>query len=307
MLHAHDESVRAHLLEGGFGLEKESLRIDGGGFLAHTPADFADDVHIVRDFSENQVEVNTPVCATPAEAIQSLEHYNGLVQRAIANLPERELLWPFSNPPYILNEKDIPIAQYFGDDAGKTEYREYLSDRYGRYNAVNSGGYLSWYDFACAIFRAAGIPMTVLPVTSEEYGQSRAVRPRNSRLDTAKLAAAGFRPLPDWQDALARYLGQDADGAERYGMELQATLQLEVYSPGRRAGALCERAAAQVVDVFLGGIEGLYSGDLELGRTAYDARTDCFRCAVRAPLTLRLYTTAQDGAFTHADIRGVLQ
>ena len=69
MLHAHDESVRAHLLEGGFGLEKESLRIDGGGFLAHTPADFADDVHIVRDFSENQVEVNTPVCATPAEAI----------------------------------------------------------------------------------------------------------------------------------------------------------------------------------------------------------------------------------------------
>ena len=94
---------------------------------------------------------------------------------------------------------------------------------------------------------------------------------------------------------------------ERYGMELQATLQLEVYSPGRRAGALCERAAAQVVDVFLGGIEGLYSGDLELGRTAYDARTDCFRCAVRAPLTLRLYTTAQDGAFTHAEVKGVLQ
>ena len=100
----------------------------------------------------------------------------------------------------------------------------------------------------------------------------------------------------------SRILGRFGD---RYGMELQATLQLEVYSPGRRAGALCERAAAQVVDVFLGGIEGLYSGDLELGRTAYDARTDCFRCAVRAPLTLRLYTT--DGAFTHADIRGVLQ
>lgn len=51
--------------------------------------------------------------------------------------------------------------------------------------------------------------MTVLPVTSEEYGQSRAVRPRNSRLDTAKLAAAGVSgPLPDWQDALARYLGR---------------------------------------------------------------------------------------------------
>ena len=153
MLHAHDESVRAHLLEGGFGLEKESLRIDGGGFLAHTPADFADDVHIVRDFSENQVEVNTPVCATPAEAIQSLEHYNGLVQRAIANLPERELLWPFSNPPYILNEKDIPIAQYFGDDASKTEYREYLSDRYGRYKMAFSGIHLN-YSFGEALLRA---------------------------------------------------------------------------------------------------------------------------------------------------------
>ena len=83
------------------------------------------------------------------------------------------------------------------------------TERYGRYNAVNSGGYLSWYDFACAIFRAAGIPMTVLPVTTEEYGQSLAARPRNSRLDTAKLAAAGFRPLPDWQDALERYLAAE--------------------------------------------------------------------------------------------------
>ena len=83
------------------------------------------------------------------------------------------------------------------------------TDRYGRYNAVNSGGYVSWYDFACEIFRTAGIPMTVLPVTTEEYGRSLAVRPHNSRLDTAKLAAAGFRPLPDWQDALARYLAAE--------------------------------------------------------------------------------------------------
>ena len=83
------------------------------------------------------------------------------------------------------------------------------TDRYGRYNAVNSGGYVSWYDFACEIFRTAGIPMTVLPVTTEEYGRSLAARPHNSRLDTAKLAAAGFQPLPDWQDALARYLAAE--------------------------------------------------------------------------------------------------
>ena len=81
-------------------------------------------------------------------------------------------------------------------------------ENYGRYHATNEG-LCSWYEFACEIFRASGIPMTVLPVTSEEYGQSRAVRPRNSRLDTAKLAAAGFRPLPDWQDALARYLAAE--------------------------------------------------------------------------------------------------
>lgn len=83
------------------------------------------------------------------------------------------------------------------------------SDRCGRYNAVNSGGYVSWYDFACAIFRAAGIPMTVLPVTTEEYGQSLAARPHNSRLDTGKLTEAGFAPLPDWQDALARCLAAE--------------------------------------------------------------------------------------------------
>ena len=68
---------------------------------------------------------------------------------------------------------------------------------------------MSWYDFACAIFRTAGIPMTVLPVTTEEYGRSLAVRPHSSRLDTGKLAESGFVPLPDWQNALARYLAAE--------------------------------------------------------------------------------------------------
>ena len=68
------------------------------------------------------------------------------------------------------------------------------TDRYGRYNAVNSGGCVSWYDFACAIFRASGIPVTVLPVTTEEYGRSLAARPHSSRLDTGKLAGSGLAP-----------------------------------------------------------------------------------------------------------------
>ncbi len=81
-----------------------------------------------------------------------------------------------------------------------------LTDKYGYYHATNEGGYISWYDFACAIFKEAGMDTKVLPVTTEEYGLSKAARPFNSRLDKSKLAQNGFEPLPDWQDALKRYV-----------------------------------------------------------------------------------------------------
>lgn len=80
------------------------------------------------------------------------------------------------------------------------------SDKYGYYHATNEGGYISWYDFACEIFRQAGKQMTVTPVTTAEYGLSKAARPFNSRLDKSKLTQNGFTPLPTWQDALSRYL-----------------------------------------------------------------------------------------------------
>lgn len=80
------------------------------------------------------------------------------------------------------------------------------TDSYGVYHATNEGGYLSWADFAQEIFRQAGCSTQVIPVTTAEYGLSKAVRPYNSRLDTSKLQAAGFEPLPDWKDALRRYL-----------------------------------------------------------------------------------------------------
>lgn len=80
------------------------------------------------------------------------------------------------------------------------------TEKYGIYHATNEGGYISWYDFACEIFRQAGLPVTVQPVTTAEYGQSAAVRPFNSRLDKTKLRTGGFVPLPDWRDALGRYL-----------------------------------------------------------------------------------------------------
>ena len=80
------------------------------------------------------------------------------------------------------------------------------TEKYGYYHATNEGGYISWYDFAKEIYRQAGYSTNVLPVTTAEYGLSRAARPLNSRLDKRKLAEAGFTPLPTWQDALSRYL-----------------------------------------------------------------------------------------------------
>ena len=80
------------------------------------------------------------------------------------------------------------------------------TERYGCYHATNEGGYISWYDFCCEIYRQAGFGTEVIPVTTEEYGLSIARRPFNSRLDTSKLVKAGFTPLPSWQDAVGRYL-----------------------------------------------------------------------------------------------------
>lgn len=80
------------------------------------------------------------------------------------------------------------------------------TDKYGYYHATNEGGYISWYDFACEIFKQAGYKTKVNPVTTEEYGVSKARRPFNSRLNKTKLVDNGFTPLPDWKDALSRYL-----------------------------------------------------------------------------------------------------
>ena len=80
------------------------------------------------------------------------------------------------------------------------------TDKYGYYHATNEGGYISWYDFTKEIYKQAGLTTKVTPVTTEEYGLSKAARPFNSRLDKSKLVKNGFNPLPDWKDAVARYL-----------------------------------------------------------------------------------------------------
>lgn len=80
------------------------------------------------------------------------------------------------------------------------------TEKYGFYHATNSGGYISWFDFCCEIYKQYGLATKVLPVTTAEYGFSKAVRPANSRLEKNKLVENGFSLLPDWKDAIKRYL-----------------------------------------------------------------------------------------------------
>lgn len=84
------------------------------------------------------------------------------------------------------------------------------TEKYGYYHATNEGGYISWYDFCVEFYRQYGLKTQVIPVSTAEYGLSKAARPENSRLDKSKLITAGFRPLPDWKDAVRRYL-QEAE------------------------------------------------------------------------------------------------
>ena len=111
--------------------------------------------------------------------------------------------------------KKYPEVRVVNDQIGTPTYTYDLarllvdmaeSEKYGYYHATNEGGYISWYDFTCEIFRQAGYETKVTPVTTEEYGLSKAARPFNSRLDKAKLSENGFKPLPEWKDALSRYL-----------------------------------------------------------------------------------------------------
>ncbi len=111
--------------------------------------------------------------------------------------------------------KKYPEVRVVNDQIGTPTYTFDLArllvdivetDKFGYYHATNEGGYISWYDFTCEIFRQAGYDINVKPVTTAQYGLSKAARPFNSRLDKSKLVDNGFKPLPDWKDALSRYL-----------------------------------------------------------------------------------------------------
>lgn len=139
MLNVTSESLQNLLLKGRFGLEKESLRVTEDGRLAHTRHPFGGHPNITRDFCENQTEINTPVANSAAEAVELLKGYYVEAQKTLAAANPREYLWPISNPPFIENEADIPVAIFTGDQSFKTRYRQYLSSRYGRYLMTFSG------------------------------------------------------------------------------------------------------------------------------------------------------------------------
>ena len=107
------------------------------------------------------------------------------------------------------NGKGATVFGYYVDDTydlARLLVDMNETEKYGYYHATNEGGYISWYDFTKEIYRQAGYKTEVLPVSTEEYGLSKAAHSFNSRLDKSKLVEAGFTPLPTWQDALSRYL-----------------------------------------------------------------------------------------------------
>ena len=153
MFHIENDSVRSQLLNGNFGLEKESLRVTADGSFALTLHPFPDNPNIVYDFCENQTEINTDVASSAEEAQRLLLLHTTQIHQKLSAMEEPEYMWPFSNPPFIRNERDIPIAHHNAKAEYSEGYREYLADRYGRYMMSLSGIHVN-YSFSDALLRA---------------------------------------------------------------------------------------------------------------------------------------------------------
>lgn len=181
MLHIEDKDIREHIFDGCFGLEKEGLRVLENGRFSHSPHPFGGDKNIGRDFCENQTEINTSVNNSAEEAVEELLAHTLKIRKTLASLPEKEYFWPFSNPPYIRNELDIPIASFTGGDEQKTRYREYLSSKYGRYKMTFSGIHVN-YSFSDELLR----------LNKERYGGDEDFQTYKNALylDLAKKMAA---------------------------------------------------------------------------------------------------------------------
>ena len=135
-----------------FGIERESLRVTSDGKLSQTKHPFFGDPHIDRDFCENQVEIIGDVFNDPADLIRQL---GGLLNEIDDELVKsNELLWAFSNPPKFDSEDEIPVARFHGAQRGKSEYRHYLAEKYGKTKMLFSGIHLN-ISFTESLLQAA--------------------------------------------------------------------------------------------------------------------------------------------------------
>ena len=154
MLDVREPRLRALALEGNFGLEREALRVTGGGRMALTPHPFPPDhPRIVRDFCENQTEINTGVHPTAEEAVAELKEIDAEIRAAIA--PQGERLWTNSNPPPITDESEVVPARFEGSLAGKSTYRNYLAAKYGKRLMAYCGIHFN-FSFGEKLVAAAG-------------------------------------------------------------------------------------------------------------------------------------------------------
>ena len=168
-LDVREPSSRPLAFDGNFGLEREALRVTENGHMAHTPHPFpADHPHIVRDFCENQTEINTRVWPTADEAVAELRSLNAEILREIggdaarsASAPYHEYLWPFSNPPPLRGEDDVVPAKFVGKLSGKATYRDYLSAKYGRYLMTYCGIHVN-FSFGDRLLKVSGVNRNAL-------------------------------------------------------------------------------------------------------------------------------------------------
>ena len=160
MLDVREPRLRPFALEGNFGLEREALRVTAEGRMALSPHPFPPDhPRIVRDFCENQTEINTRVWPTAKEAVEELKEIDATIRAAIA--PQGERLWANSNPPPITDECEVVPARFEGALAGKSAYRSYLAAKYGKRLMAYCGIHFN-FSFGERLVAAAGVDRDAL-------------------------------------------------------------------------------------------------------------------------------------------------
>ncbi len=149
---------------GKFGLERETLRVTPQGYLSQTPHPFPGNPHIDRDFCESQIEIISPICTTISELYRAVECIDRETKEGLKKLNPPEYLWPFSNPPYVPSEAEIPVAKYAGELHHKEVYRNYLAEKYGKRKMLFCGIHFN-YSYSDEFIRAA---MATCGVTDEK-------------------------------------------------------------------------------------------------------------------------------------------